>query len=251
MAKEDKLKTLIVDNDPSDVQSLVKHLKGYAHIEVAGVCYNAEKGLMAMKELQPDLLFLDVEMPDMTGLDFIEHLDTATRRQCKIVVYTAYADYMLEALRKHAVDFLLKPIDTDDLDGIIQRINLAKDEELADGRIFKPERSILMFINVSDFRLVRLKDIGVFRYNSIQRVWEAIVAHLDKPVKLKRSVNNRMLLALDPMFVQVHQKYIVNINSLTQVNNNMCVFLPPFDDIDYVTVGSSYRKKLMNLFINM
>ena len=60
-----------------------------------------------------------------------------------------------------------------------------------------------------------------------------------------------MILSLDSQFVQVHQKYIVNINYLFQVTDNHCSFYPPFEAIDYVIVGSTYRKKLMELFTNI
>ena len=246
------MKTLIVDDSQEDVQALTEHLKNYPDIEVVCVCNTAEKGLKAMRDYKPDLLFLDIEMPDMMGLDFIERLDATALRRCKIVVYTAFAGYMLESFRKRAIDFLLKPIDPKDLDGVIQRIKLVKENEtLSDGRIFKGERNLLMFLNATDFQLVHLQDICVFRYNSEMRLWEAVVARQEKSMKLKRNVNNKMILSLDSQFVQVHQKYIVNINYLFQVTDNHCSFYPPFEAIDYVIVGSTYRKKLMELFTNI
>jgi len=79
---------------------------------------------------------------------------------------------------------------------------------------------------------------------------EVIIGNQQLPVKLKREVTNKDLLALDSRFVQVSQKYIVNINCLLKVRDNICVFNPPFEDIDYVKVGRLYRKRLVDKFIS-
>lgn len=69
-----------------------------------------------------------------------------------------------------------------------------------------------------------------------------------EPLRLKRSVNNDTLTAIDPRFIQVSQKHIVNINYLMEVSDGICRFFPPFDKIEDVKVGRQYNKKLLERF---
>ena len=75
-----------------------------------------------------------------------------------------------------------------------------------------------------------------------------MAAGCDKPMRLKRNVNKDVLLGIDNSFIQVSQKYIININYLMEVCDNICRFYPRFDNIDYVKVGRFYRRKLIKRF---
>ncbi|MBQ5980562.1 MAG: response regulator [Prevotella sp.] len=253
MTKHDHIKTVVVEDCAEDVVNLVEHLKRFPHISIARTCNNGEDGLKAVYELRPDLLFLDIELPDMTGLEFMERLDAEIQGQCQIIVYTSYVDYMLESFRNNAFDFLLKPIKDDDLNDIMRRLQSASTPTVpkTDGKILRTENNLLMFINATDFQMVKLKDIGLFQYNSKSRTWEIIIANRNKPVSLKRNVTGKTILSLDSHFLQVNQKYIINIEYLFQVIDNTCTFFPPFQNIDYVKVGFLYRSRLMKTFINL
>ena len=251
MDQDRKFNAIIIEDSASDEISLNKALKKYPNVTICGAYNNGHDGLEAIRRIRPSLVFLDMELPDMRGLDIIECLDAETLSSCRFIMHTSYADCMLESFRNHAFDFLLKPVQPDDLEKVMQRLQEAPSTEMpkAEGKIHKAEENLLMFLNSTDFQLVRLRDIGIFQYNSLHRLWEAVIANNKKPVRLKRNVNNKMLLTLGDQFVQVNQKYIVNINYLFQVTDNLCEFYPPFEDIDYVRVGSSFRRQLMERFL--
>ena len=101
----------------------------------------------------------------------------------------------------------------------------------------------------TDFKLVDKRDIGVFKYNHEGRCWEVVVAGVPAPVRLKRNVKSESLAGLDKQFVQVNQKYIINMDYLIEVVDNVCHFYPPFDNIDYVKVGRFFRKKFIERFL--
>lgn len=205
-----------------------------------------------VNELKPDVLFLDVEMPEMSGLDFLEHMDT-TSNDCDVVMCTAYDDYMLPSFRSNAFDFLLKPVEHKELEIVIQRLLVNKEKKRntapsGDSVKKQDEENFLFYTNAIDFRLVRIKDIGIFQYNHQLRSWEVIVAGRKDPIKLKRSITNDQILELDRNFGQVNQKYIINIRYLLEVKDNFCKFYPPFDEIDYVKVGRFFRKRFIERF---
>lgn len=159
---------------------------------------------------------------------------------------------MLPAFRNKAFDFLLKPVDDKELDTVISRfyderengkMDVSKDEIVKSN-----EGKLLFYTNTVDFRLIQIRDICVFSYDHDTRVWVAVAAGCDKPLRLKRNVNKDVLLGIDSSFIQVSQKYIININYLLEVCDNICRFYPPFDNIDYVKVGRFYRRKLIKRF---
>lgn len=247
------MKTIIIDDDTTSVELLSTKLKGYDGLKLVGTASSGEKGLNLMKKEEPEVVFLDVELPDMSGLDFLEQMSDMVKGWCRIVMYTGHESYMLSSFRNNAFDFLLKPVDDNELEKVVQRLytsrGMGKPSPNDNGIIKQPnEDKLLFYTNSLDFRLVHLRDIGIFQYNHTQRVWEVVVAGRKEPIKLKRNANNESLLSIDPRFIQVSQRYIININYLFEVNDNICHLYPPFDKINYVKVGRLFRKKLIDRF---
>ena len=116
------MKTIIIDDNKQAVKDLNERLTRFSEVEVVAVEHSGLNGLARVSELQPDLLFLDVQLPDISGLDFLERLDSFTHGSCRVVMYTAYDEFVLPAFRKKAFDVLLKPIDDKDLDIIMHRL---------------------------------------------------------------------------------------------------------------------------------
>lgn len=243
------MKVIIIDDDMASVEALTRRLEAYEETELRGTAGNGLKGISLVKEEQPDLLFLDVELPDMSGLEFLTQMEHLMQRPCRVVVYTAHSQYMLPAFRGKAFDFLLKPIDDAELQKIMQRCLI---EHNTVQKVLPAEKKatekLILYTNATDFRIVNTNDVGFFRYNHDLRVWEVVVASREEPIRLKRSVNNDTLVALDSRFVQVSQKFVVNINYLMEVADSTCLFYPPFDKTDDVKVGRQFRRKLLELF---
>ena len=246
------MKVIIIDDEAAAIEALAKKLENYEETELRGTATNGTRGISLVKQEQPDLLFLDIELPDMSGLDFLNQMEHIQQKPCRVVIYTAHSQYMLPAFRGKAFDFLLKPINDHELQQIIQRYLIAADTTTdAQPLAKKDSEKLILYTNATDFRIVNTNDVGVFQYNHDQRIWEVVVAGRKEPVRLKRSANNDTLVAIDPRFIQVNQKYIVNINYLMEVNDNTCQFYPPFDKLDYVKVGRMFRKKLLERFSSL
>ena len=247
------MKAIIIDDEQTAIQTLAEKLKKYENITLVGTAHTGKQGILLLKDAQPDVVFLDVELPDMTGIEFLEQMDILLPKGCQTVMYTAHESYMLSSFRNHAFDFLLKPLDETELEKVVQRLYtdrgnkpMSKLEKAGIER--QNDEKLLFYTNSADFRLVHIRDIGVFQYNHEQRAWEMVVAGRKEPIRLKRNANNELLVSTAPQFIQVSQRYIININYLLEVNDNYCLFYPPFDKIDYVKVGRFYRKKLIERF---
>lgn len=248
--------TIIVDDDRLVADYLATRLKKYEDVTVAGIASNGLDGLALVNEVQPDLLFLDIQLPDISGLDFLDRVGSFTHGQCRVVMFTSYDEYILPAFRKQAFDVLLKPVDEKDLDGIMQRLLEAQAlnfDQQGNGAeaIPKDNGKFLLYTNTVDFKLIDRRDIGLFQYNHTMRCWEAVVAGSKVPIRLKRNVKSDDLVCLDEQFVQVNQKFIINMNYLIEVIDNVCHFYPPFESLDYVKVGRLYRRKLIDRFCSL
>lgn len=244
------IQTIIIDDNKEAAEKLAQSLDKHSEFQVKGIANNGTDGLELIDKLSPDVLFLDIELPDISGLDFLDHLGNGHLGSCLVVIYTAYDSYILPAFRKKVFDVLLKPIEENELEGIVQRIKAYPKEKIPKQAISKKNGKQLFFINKYDFRVVDNKDIGLFQYNQELRCWEVIVAGSKSPIKLKRNIKGSALVSSDDSFVQVNQKFIININYLLEVIDNLCVFYPPFEYLDYVKVGCWYRRKLIERFIN-
>ncbi len=246
------MNAIIVDDTPAAIDNLAAKLEKYADINLIATADNGEDGIAKVLEHRPELLFLDMELPDMTGIEFLERMRAEEDSRCYVVIYTAYNDYMLPAFRNRAFDFLLKPVDDGELETIMNRFYAdcaaSNDRTRQEETTKRDDGKLLFYTNAADFRLVQIRDICVFHYDHEARVWTVIAAGCDRSLRLKRNVTKDVLLRINDSFVQVSQKYIININYLLEVRDNFCRFYPPFDNIDYVKVGRFFRRKLISRY---
>lgn len=110
---------LIIDDEPDAREALKMVVEKYCpDVEILAVCETPEKGLEEILNLQPDLVFLDVEMPGMSGFDLLQHIDEIN---FAVIFVTAYNRYAIQAIKFSALDYLLKPVDPDDLVSAVQK----------------------------------------------------------------------------------------------------------------------------------
>ncbi|MGF3104360.1 LytR/AlgR family response regulator transcription factor [Rossellomorea sp. DUT-2] len=150
------MKVAIIDDEPYSREEMKHLLSGYSWVEVVGEASSAEKGLEIILTKEPDVLFLDIEMPGMSGVDLAEALQKMKHKP-EIVFATAYPDYALKAFRVEAVDYLLKPFEEDQLAQTIERLkNLLKvgmkeqSESPSMGKLAVQDEDKIVFISPKD-----------------------------------------------------------------------------------------------------
>ena len=116
------MKTIIIDDEPKAIKILAARLKRNKAFTIEGIAGTGEEGLKLIEEVKPAVVFLDVELPDIDGIEAIEKIMTLTDNRCKVVMYSAYDKYMLPSFRNLAFDFLLKPLNYEELDIVIKRL---------------------------------------------------------------------------------------------------------------------------------
>ena len=247
------MKIVIVDDDRAAADALAQKLSTFDETQLCGIALNGMDGLRLVNETRPDVLFLDIELPDISGIEFLERANILPQYKCRTVMYTAHDRFMLSAFRNKAFDYLMKPIDDTELRNIIRRvcIEMAGVPDADCTSAAHQDGKFIVYTNSVDFRLVDIREIGVLTYNRELRLWEMTLSNQKAPIRLKRNVGSDALLSLNNQLVRVSQKHIINLGYLMEVTNNTCRFYPPFDKVEDVKVGRLFRKKLIDQFCNL
>lgn len=206
-----KIKTLIVDDERYSRQELVHLLNQFQPIEVLGEADSGETAVIKALQFQPDVVFLDVEMPRMNGMEAAKAL-RELKKPPLIVFATAYPEFAAEAFRYEAIDYLLKPYDEEQLKQTVQRlekmVHPTKKEEL------EPMKKSKLPIEIEgDIHYVEPSDIlYVYRDDKVSRI---ITRSSEYEVK---STLKELESRLSPhSFFRIHKGYIVNLQYVTRL----------------------------------
>lgn len=253
---EKKYKVVIIDDDEVSINMLQFELDKYADFTLGGIAKNGASGLRVIEKVFPDVLFLDVELPDMQGMDLLAKLKPQYRENMRVVFYTAYNKYLIEALHNQAFEFLLKPLEPNDFHAFVDRFHSqnSNDEMFATPSLSSLEnfsdKKFMVVTPTGDICFLRTSEIGYFHYLSERKIWEAVLNN-GKILPLKRNITAEQLRLLDSNFMQVHQSFIINLNYLMMVQDGCCILYPPFEKERGIILSKKYRKEMMERFYTL
>lgn len=211
-------RTLIIDDERLAREELKLLLKDYIEIEIIGECKNAEEGIAMIRDLKPDLIFLDVSMPGMNGFEMIRQLDEIPR----VVFVTAFDEYALKAFEVNALDYILKPVDPERLKDAVQKLSSQDEEEDLDVFNGSDRKNRLLTIHDRVF----IKDgekcwfIELSKVRMLESEGNYVKVHFDnfRPLVL-RSLNS-FEGRLDPEhFFRANRKFIINLSWVSKIEN--------------------------------
>jgi two-component system LytT family response regulator len=214
------LKALIVDDELSAIESLKWELNNYCkEIKVIDSFTNPVEAISAINYLKPELVFLDIEMPEMDGFQLLHELKY---RQFHLIITTAYNQYAIQAFKEDAVDYLLKPVDPDELKKAIDKVRNRLDsspeqlERLVEKLLQKEPDNLTDKVPLALSDRVVMVDKSDIMYCASDGNYTHVMLKgetkylLSKTLKVVESILN------DPQFVRVHKKYLVNIHYIKE-----------------------------------
>jgi len=247
------VRVYIVDDDQMAMSLLRKMLQDYA-VEVIGTATDIGTDTANdISELSPDLLFLDVELPSGSGLEFYTQIRPYLQPDAKVVFYTGYDKYLLDALRRQAFDYMLKPASRQELAKIMMRFYEDKLSNIQPvvGRGNQQASPNVMIVNAAgEHTVLRPTDIAFFRFISDRRLWE-VVTTKGECHQLRHRTTADTIQTYSSEFVQIHKRYIVNLHHVQKVLDNLCVLRPPLDNITELRLSKNYRSTFLATFYNM
>lgn len=208
-----KTNCIIVDDEPIAIDVIVSHLQNFPDINIVDRCTNAMNAFKSLQKYKIDLMFLDIHMPKINGLDFLKSL----RNPPKVIVTTAYRDYAIEGFELSVVDYLLKPIP---LTRFMQAIEKYYDINSEDhNSAINPQP---ISLDDTDFIYVKSnrKSIKVFLHDIlfVESMKDYVVIHTTKEKIITKELISYFEKTLpSKKFLRIHRSYIVSIPKITAV----------------------------------
>jgi two-component system LytT family response regulator len=218
-----KIRVIIVDDEPIAREGLRNQLLNEPEVEIAAECGNGPDAVHAIEELAPDLVFLDIQMPGMNGLDVVSLLDASTLPA--VIFVTAYDKYALQAFEVNAVDYLLKPFDRERFQKAFQRARVQlerKDAQEINHRLqslletIRPQPKYLERMVVKSAG--RIFFLAVAEIDWIESADNYVGLHSGHESHLIRETLTNLEKKLDPAdFVRIRHSTIVNIKHIKEL----------------------------------
>jgi two-component system, LytTR family, response regulator len=210
------IRALIVDDEELARQVLRELVAAHPEIHIAAECANGFEAVKAVSEHKPDLMFLDVQMPKLSGFDVLELMES----DIAVIFVTAYDQYAMKAFEVHAVDYLLKPIGRERFEAALERAKqrigerMPPAEQLAAAA--RPPQHYLERLVVRDGTRVTLIPVAKLDYVEAQDDYVSLASHGVK--HLKQQTIASVEAGLDPArFVRIHRSYIVNFERVVRI----------------------------------
>ncbi len=212
-----KWKALIVDDEELARKLLREMLSTHPEIEIVAECANGMEAVKAAAERSPDLLFLDVQMPKLTGFDVLELVDAS---KFSVIFVTAYDQYAMKAFEVHALDYLLKPFSRERFETALERAKTQSPDKRAEPASLaasaRPAGQYLERIVVRDGTKVTLIPVNKLDYAEALDDYVSLATEGKK--LLKQQTISGLEAALDPaLFVRIHRSYLVNIERVVRI----------------------------------
>ena len=214
-----ELNYLIVDDEPLALDLMESYVKRTPFLKLVARCSNALEVLQVLREEAVDLIFLDIQMPELNGLELSRVLD----KQIKVIFTTAFEQYALEGFRVDALDYLLKPVSYRETQG----------DSLEEDCIFVK----------SDYKLVKVELAKICYIEGLKDYVKIYLEGVTSPIVSLISMKSLEEM-LPASFCRVHRSFIVNLNRITVIERNRIVF-----GKTYIPIADSSKDKFME-FLN-
>lgn len=213
------IKAIIIDDEPLARDMIKEYLKAYPFIQLAGECADGFEGIKAISQHQPDLIFLDVQMPKINGFEMLELLSPTPA----VIFTTAFDEYAIKAFETHAIDYLLKPFSKERFDKAVQKwkqhhtpeakppvLKELEEETLA----ISPEQHKRIVVKTgNNIRIIPMQEIEYLQADD-----DYVKIHIKDSSFLKKKTISYYEKVMDPsQFVRVHRSYIVQVQQVTRI----------------------------------
>jgi two-component system LytT family response regulator len=215
------IEVVLVDDEKKALESLQWELSNFsAEVEVIATFTDPAEALVFLQRQSPDCIFLDIEMPTMDGFQFLEKMPD---KEVPVVITTAYDQYAIQAIKKEALDYLLKPIDSDDLEDTLsklrkrradQELEISTPQEISLQTAWQTQSQKKITIN-ADGKLLFLEDQDIL-YAQSDGNYSTLYLSDGRKIVLTKKLKEIELLLPGNVFFRIHNSYIINLNKVKE-----------------------------------
>lgn len=233
------MRCLAIDDEPLALKQLADYISRVPFLTLVKPCQDAFEAMKVLSEEEVDLIFVDINMPDLNGVDFVRSLISRPL----VIFTTAYSAYAVDGFKLDAVDYLLKPFEFQDLlkaaDKARKQLEYRQLEQQGEWGSASQISGDSLFVK-SDCKVVRI-DIKNIRYmEGMSEYVRIFIEGEEKPIVTLASLQ-KMEERLPTHFMRVHRSYIVNLHKITEVSRLRIIF----DKNTYIPVGDNYKERFM------
>jgi len=234
-----KINCIIIDDEPLAIRVIEKHILNINEIEIIAKCENAVDAFQIIQKEKIDLIFLDIQMPELTGIEFLKTLSYPP----KVIITTAYREYALEGYELDVVDYLLKPI------SFYRFLKAIGKVYARSGYDFSENLPSIKSKNLQDeflFVKVKKKLVKIFLkeilYIEKQRDY-IYIKTTEKEIHTKKLISDMSETLPDEQFIRIHRSFIIAIEKVEAISPNTIVI-----DKFEIPIGRSYRELVLKKF---
>jgi DNA-binding LytR/AlgR family response regulator len=227
------LQCIIADDEPIARQILENYITEIPNLEILASCKNAFEVMEVLQDKNADILFLDINMPKLSGLSLLKTMP----QRPNVIITTAYPEYAIEGFELSVIDYLLKPFS---LERFLQAVLKVQGKTIVQNEkvIFKEGDSSKFIFVKSDKKLIKL---NLDEINHIEAYGNYIKIFTDKMILTPQTLSN-FLEKLPDNFLRIHKSFIINFDKLKFIDGNQIVLINQIK----LPIGKSYRKVVLD-----
>ena len=233
------IRVLAIDDEPLALRQLAAYLKKVPFFELVDSCQSALDAIKVLDGHEVEAIFIDINMPDLNGLDFVRSL----KNPPLVVFTTAYQEYALDGYKVDAIDYLLKPFGMGDILRAADKVKRQYDL-LHTASLSPVDEDDALFLK-TEYKVVRILIHDIIYVEGMAEYLRIHLAGQDKPVVVLLSMKKMEERLPSQDFMRIHKSYIISLHHIVEVNKSRVVL----DNEKDIPIGDSYREKL-NDYIN-
>ncbi|MFA5327298.1 MAG: LytTR family DNA-binding domain-containing protein [Prolixibacteraceae bacterium] len=227
-----KLKTIAIDDEPLALRLVTDYISKTPFLELVGAFDNPLDAIDFLSSQPADLIFVDIQMPDLTGIEFTRSLEEAH----KIIFTTAYEKYAIEGFKLNAIDYLLKPFSYEEFLKAAQKAR--KQSELEVSALPSIEANSQFLFLKSEYKIRRINFNDILYIEGLKDYIKVYTTGEDKPVLSLNSMKSLEQKLPESRFMRVHRSFIVNLDKIDTIERSRIIF-----GKTYIPVSDQYKDK--------
>jgi len=226
------LRTIAIDDEPLALKLVSDYVEKTPFLDLVGSFENPLDAIEFLAQSEVDLILVDIQMPELTGIEFIRTLETAP----KIIFTTAYEKYALESYKLNAIDYLLKPFSYEEFLKAVQKAR--KQTELESNHYPSIEASSQFLFLKSEYKIRRINFNDILYIEGLKDYIKVYTTGEDKPVLSLNSMKSLEQKLPEDRFMRVHRSFIVNLEKIDTIERSRIIF-----GKIYIPVSDQYKDK--------
>jgi len=227
-----KLRTIAIDDEPLALRLVSDYVSKTPFLELVGLFDNPLDAIDFLSTQTADLIFVDIQMPDLTGIEFARSLENAP----KIIFTTAFEKYALEGFKLNAIDYLLKPFSYEEFLKAASKARKQVELEISVLPTIEANKQFLFL--KSEYKIRRINFNDILYIEGLKDYIKVFIAGDDKPVLSLNSIKSLELKLPEDKFMRVHRSFIVNLDKIDTIERSRIIFGKV-----YIPVSDQYKDK--------